>query len=133
MDDATLAVIARCTTQSDLGQMPFPLVIDALSRARIERYHADLVRAERTYFTHDGASRTLECAPLQRAPVVRFDPAGIVAAIRDVQAGAVDYRGFCAKIAGAGCVGYLVSLPGRRAVYYGRTAEMHVEAFPDPA
>lgn len=32
--------------------------------------------------------------------------------------------------AAAGFEGYLVSLPGRRAVYFGRTAETHVEHFP---
>ena len=30
----------------------------------------------------------------------------------------------------AGCAGYLVSFPGRRAVYFGRTGETHVELFP---
>ncbi len=30
----------------------------------------------------------------------------------------------------AGCAGYFVSLIGRRAVYFGRTAETHVEPFP---
>lgn len=29
-----------------------------------------------------------------------------------------------------GCVGYHVSLAGRRAVYYGRSGETHVEQFP---
>jgi hypothetical protein len=30
----------------------------------------------------------------------------------------------------AGCAGYQVSFTGRRAVYYGTTAEVHVEHFP---
>jgi hypothetical protein len=30
----------------------------------------------------------------------------------------------------AGCVAYMVSLPGRRVVYYGRTGASHVEHFP---
>lgn len=33
----------------------------------------------------------------------------------------------------AGCAGYLVSLPGRRVVYYGRTGETHVELIPAAA
>jgi uncharacterized protein YbcV (DUF1398 family) len=32
--------------------------------------------------------------------------------------------------ADAGCVSYFVSLAGRRAVYYGRTGDEHVEWFP---
>jgi hypothetical protein len=30
----------------------------------------------------------------------------------------------------AGCAGYIVSFLGRRVVYFGRTAETHVEHFP---
>ena len=30
----------------------------------------------------------------------------------------------------AGCAGYLVSFPGRRVLYWGRTAHTHVEMFP---
>jgi uncharacterized protein YbcV (DUF1398 family) len=33
------------------------------------------------------------------------------------------YMGFCAKVAQAGCAGYVVSLLGRRMLYYGRTCE----------
>jgi uncharacterized protein YbcV (DUF1398 family) len=40
------------------------------------------------------------------------------------------YKGFCAKVAGAGCAGYMVSLLGRRVLYYGRTGETHTEYFP---
>jgi hypothetical protein len=41
-----------------------------------------------------------------------------------------NYAGFRAKIMAAGCAGYIVSFIGRRAVYFGRTAETHVEHFP---
>ena len=34
------------------------------------------------------------------------------------------------KVLAAGCVGYIVSIVGRRAVYFGRSAETHVELFP---
>jgi uncharacterized protein YbcV (DUF1398 family) len=53
-------------------------------------------------------------------------------AIREAQALApgYTYRGFCAKVARAGCAGYLVSFPGRRVLYYGRSAETHTELFP---
>jgi len=33
-------------------------------------------------------------------------------------------------VVAAGCTGYLVSFPGQRAVYFGRTGETHVEHFP---
>lgn len=41
------------------------------------------------------------------------------------------YKGFRKKVMAAGCVGYTVSFIGKRAVYYGRTAETHVEHFPE--
>lgn len=40
------------------------------------------------------------------------------------------YAAFFEKAKTAGCAGYLASFLGRRAVYYGRTAETHVEHFP---
>jgi uncharacterized protein YbcV (DUF1398 family) len=53
-------------------------------------------------------------------------------AIREAQAlvPAYTYKGFCDKIKRAGCAGYLVSFLGRRVLYFGRTAETHVEHFP---
>jgi uncharacterized protein YbcV (DUF1398 family) len=42
------------------------------------------------------------------------------------------YHGFCQKAARAGCAGYLVSIPGRRVLYFGRTGETHTEYFPGP-
>ncbi len=49
------------------------------------------------------------------------------------KAAGYSYAGFCATVAAAGCAGYLVSFPGRRVVYFGRTAETHVEHFPKAA
>ena len=62
----------------------------------------------------------------------RFDAAAIVAALREAQAlvQGYTYKGFCAKVVEAGCAGYLVSLLGKRALYYGRTGETHTEYFP---
>jgi len=59
-----------------------------------------------------------------------FSAGEVETAIRAIQASRIDYKGFCEDILAAGCVGYHVSLAGRRAVYYGRTSEMHVEMFP---
>ena len=52
--------------------------------------------------------------------------------MREAQANAPGYTylGFCSKVRAAGCAGYLVSFLGKRVVYYGRTAETHVELFP---
>jgi hypothetical protein len=54
-------------------------------------------------------------------------------AIHEAQTLAPGYtdKGFCAKVAEAGRAGYIVSFPGRRVLYYGRTAETHTGHFPD--
>ena len=59
-----------------------------------------------------------------------FLPEGVEKAVRAIQRREIDYRKFCRLIADSGCVGYFISLAGRRAVYYGRTGEEHVEWFP---
>lgn len=130
MDDATITAMRDCTTGSDAGSMTFPQVIARLAAVNIERYHADLVRAEKTYYLPDSASHTLPCHKLDTPPAAPFSATGVEAAIRTVQTGAIDYQEFCRRIAHAGCVFYVVSLTGRRAVYYGRTGEAHVEMFP---
>ncbi len=62
----------------------------------------------------------------------RFDASVVKEAIHEAQAlvTGYTYKGFCAKVAGAGCAGYLVSFIGRRVLYYGRTGETHTEYFP---
>ena len=50
-----------------------------------------------------------------------------------IQKQQINYREFCERIAQAGCVGYMVSLTGRRAVYYGRSGDSYVELFPAAA
>ena len=53
--------------------------------------------------------------------------------VRWAQANPADYSyvAFCEKVKVAGCAGYLVSFLGRRVVYFGRTAETHVEHVPN--
>lgn len=133
MDAHTRQVVETCSKASDDSRITFPQVLAALGEAGVERYHADLCRSEKVYYDPDGHSHAVPNAPLSTAPAVSFSAEGVQAAIRAVQAGAIDYRAFCARIAAAGCVGYLVSLPGRRAVYYGRTGDQHIEWFPAAA
>ncbi len=71
-------------------------------------------------------------APTATPVAERFDAAAIREAIREAQAAGpgYTYQSFCAKAAKAGCAGYVVSLLGRRVLYYGRTGETHTEYFP---
>jgi uncharacterized protein YbcV (DUF1398 family) len=51
-------------------------------------------------------------------PAAAFAANGVAAAVRAIQQKKIGYREFCERIAQAGCVGCMVSLAGRRAVYY---------------
>lgn len=128
---STLQDVAfECTRASDAEQITFPQVVGKLIAAGVERYHADLVRAERTYYKPDGESVVTPGHALASAPAADFSASLVEAAVRAIQAGKIQYREFCARIADAGCVGYFVTLTGRRAVYHGRTGESYVEPFP---
>jgi uncharacterized protein YbcV (DUF1398 family) len=130
MDSDVKNVVRECTRASDEERIVFPEVVARLMRAGVERYHADLMRHEKTYYLPDGSSEVVATAPVDVAPAREFSAAGVAEAIRASQAGAITYRTFCERVLRAGCVGYDVSLAGRRAVYHGRTGDSHVEWFP---
>lgn len=131
MDAQVKQVMAECTQGSDANTLTFPDVVQKLMAAGVERYHADLLRAEKIYYLPNGESEIVPGAALADAPAAVFSTAGVEAAVRAIQANTIGYPEFCRRIFAAGCVGYFVSMPGRRAVYYGRTAETYVEPFPD--
>jgi uncharacterized protein YbcV (DUF1398 family) len=130
MDPAITAVMDACTIGSDDERLTFPQVIMQLMAAGVERYGADLSRSEKIYYLPDGTSHRVPCRQVAQQPALAFSPAGVEAAIRAIQVRSITYREFCSRIASAGCIGYVVSLAGRRAVYFGRTGDLHVEHFP---
>jgi uncharacterized protein YbcV (DUF1398 family) len=123
-------VMQKCTEGSSEGHLTFPQVVKALMEIGVEHYHADLQRSERTYYLPSGESLAVPCHRIASSPAPNFDAGGVEAALRQIQARKINYREFCEQIAAAGCVGYLVSLVGRRALYFGRSAETFVELFP---
>ena len=131
--DASLAKVAqKCLEGAETDTMTFPQIVGTLMQEGFESYAIDFRRASATYYLPDGDSVVL---PTHRgaAPIAgALDVAKVQAAIREAQqlVPGYTYAGFCAKVMAAGCAGYLVSFPGRRVVYYGRTAETHVEYFP---
>lgn len=129
MDAHVTDVVREMTRASDEESLLFPQIVAALIEAGVERYHADLVMATKTYYWPDGGSETVACHR-SSPPAAAFDAAAVEAAVRDSQQQRIRYREFCERIAAAGCAGYFVSLVGRRATYYGRTSETHVEFFP---
>ncbi len=101
--------------------------------AGFESYAVDFRRARATYYLSEGESIELPTHAIETSVAPTFDGQALQAAIREAQqlVPGYTYKGFCEKAASAGCAGYVVSFAGRRALYVGRTAETHVEHFPD--
>jgi uncharacterized protein YbcV (DUF1398 family) len=126
-------IMQECTDASDQERISFPEVVMKLMQAGVERYHADLLRAEKIYYLPSGESHRVAAAAVGTTPAPSFAADAVAAAVRAIQQRKIQYREFCERIARAGCVGYMVSLAGRRAVYYGRTGDCYVEPFPAAA
>ena len=123
----------ECTDASDQERISFSEVVMKLMEVGVERYHADLLRAERIFYLPSGESHRIRAVAVETTPAPTFAAEAVAAAVRAIQQRKIAYREFCERIAQAGCVGYMVSLAGRRAVYYGRTGDCYVEPFPSAA
>ncbi len=132
MDEQKKRTAKTCLEGAESGAMTFPEIVGALMQAGFESYMIDFRRALASYYLPDGDSVALPTHKPGVPIAPAFDAAAIQAAIREAQqlVPGYTYKGFCAKVAAAGCAGYIVSFPGRRALYLGRTAETHVEHFP---
>ena len=132
MDDAMTALAQRCLDSAEANTMTFPQIVGALSEAGFEGYAIDFRRGSATYYCPDGDSVSLPMRSPGARIAAAFDTPAIQAAIREAQhqVAGYTYNGFCRKVTQAGCAGYIVSFPGRRALYFGRTAETHTEHFP---
>ncbi|MFV3127459.1 DUF1398 domain-containing protein [Niveispirillum sp. KHB5.9] len=130
MDAALITILEDCTRLSYTTTGAFPRIVAMLAQAGVDQYHADLLRAEKTFYMPDGSSHICAAEPVAVPVADRFDAALVQAAIRDSQAGSLHYRDFMARIAMAGCTSYFVSISGRRALYLGRRADSHLELFP---
>jgi uncharacterized protein YbcV (DUF1398 family) len=129
MDAHVKDVVWEMSKASDEERITFPDVVKALMEVEVERYHADLVAGRKTYYLPDGAFEETKAHKVGGA-ALKFSAEGVEKAVRAIQRQQIAYREFCRLIADAGCVGYFVSLAGRRAIYYGRTGDEHVEWFP---
>ena len=112
--------------------MSFPEIVGTLMAAGFESYMIDYRRSLAIYYLPDGDSVELSTHKVGQAVADAFDATAVRAAIKDAQDSVpgYTYEGFCRKTAAAGCAGYIVSFSGRRVLYFGRTAETHVEHFP---
>lgn len=131
--DARVTKVARtCLEGAETNTMTFPQIVGTLMQEGFESYAIDFRRASATYYLADGESVVLPTHRGETPIAAALDTVAVRAAIKEAQqlAPGYTYRGFCAEVMAAGCAGYIVSFTGRRAVYFGRTAETHVEHFP---
>jgi len=125
--------VARATLEgSESGTTTFPQNLRDLMEAGFDGYAVDFRRSARTYYMPNGETLELKTEPTPTPVAESFDASVVKEAIREAQVlvPGYTYKGFCAKVARAGCAGYVVSLLGRRVLYYGRTCETHTEYFP---
>jgi uncharacterized protein YbcV (DUF1398 family) len=130
MDSRLTKVAKACLEGGESGAMTFPQIVGTLMK---EGFGAiDFRRATATYYLSDGDSVELKSHRIETRITAAFDVGSVQAAIREAQQliPGYTYAGFCRKVMAAGCAGYIVSFLGRRALYFGRTAETHVELFP---
>jgi len=132
MDAERIAIATACLNAAHDGSLSFPDIIGKLVDAGFEGYAVDYRRNSQTFYLPDGDNVEL-VMPHSAGPVAEhFNSAQVAALVRWAQGNGPDYSyaTFCERVTAAGCAGYLVSFLGRRVVYYGRTAETHVELFP---
>jgi uncharacterized protein YbcV (DUF1398 family) len=132
MDAQRTTIAERCLNAAYDKTMTFPDIVGALIKAGFEGYIVDYRRNTTTYFLADGDSLVLENRPSGNKVAAQFDQPGVAAQIKWAQANPPDYSyaAFCKNVKALGCAGYVVSFPGKRVLYFGRTAETHVEHFP---
>jgi uncharacterized protein YbcV (DUF1398 family) len=133
MDEHKTAVVRACIDGAEGNTMTFPQIVGTLMREGFEGYAIDFRRALATYYMPNGEFVEVPTHRLDGPVAPSFDAARVQTAIKEAQqqVPGYTYLGFCRKVASAGCAGYIVSFSGRRALYVGRTAETHVEHFPN--
>jgi uncharacterized protein YbcV (DUF1398 family) len=125
------SVISDCMRLS-FADVPFPQVVAKLVSAGVRSYRADLVRLSNCY--SDGAQELYDSAlPLTDPPAIggEFRESDVADAVKAIQRGEVGYADFLRRIMRAGCASYSVFIAGRKAIYFGRDGDFHVEMFPD--
>lgn len=132
METRLIQAAEKCLRGAEDHTMTFLQIVGTLMEEGFESYAIDYRRAKAIYYCTDGDSVELATHRLDVPVAEAFNTEAIQAAIREAQqlVPGYTYAGFCRKVMDAGCAGYVVSFSGRRAVYFGRTAEMHVEHFP---
>lgn len=123
-------VLRRCAAGALSGTLTFPEIVEQLTAAGVERYHADYSRNELTYYLPNGDSLVVPSPHPRHETGDAFRADAVAAAVRQSQRNEHTYLEFICKTMEAGCVGYFVQLAGRQVQYFGRRGEIHTEAMP---
>jgi uncharacterized protein YbcV (DUF1398 family) len=126
------AIAKKCLEGAESNRMTFPQLVATLTGAGFEGYSVDFRRGMVAYYSPTGEAVEFPRAKPAVPVAADFDAAAVKAAIGEAQAlvPGYTYNGFIAKVAAAGCAGYIVSILGRRVLYFARSAETHIEHFP---
>lgn len=113
-------------------RISFPEIVGTLAAGGFESYLVDYRSETQTFYRPDGDHAVLARHSVEGEVAAAFDAAAIAGLVEWAQENGPDYSypEFSARAKAAGCAGYLVSFMGRRAVYFGRSGETHVEHFP---
>ena len=126
-------IAQKCLEGAESNSMTFPQIVSTLMRAGFEGYSVDFRRGMVAYYSPAGEAFEILGAKPDLPVAVNFNASTVKEAIREAQAltPGYTYGGFINKVARAGCAGYMVSFLGRRVLYFSRSAETHLEYFPD--
>ena len=101
-------------TKSLDGTMAFPEIVSLLLADGVERYHADLVRMEKTFYMPDGRTHVEKMPIGPMAIGEAFVTSDLVATIRDSQTAGQKYLDFLWRATAAGSTDYVVYLQGQK-------------------
>lgn len=122
--------VKACAQLSEQEKIAFPEVVRLLNEAGIDLYYADLLVPSNTFYSHDEAY-VVPCSISSKKELgLKFNAENVEKAIRLAQFGQIKYQEFLRLIMSAGVIAYYVFIKGRKAVYFGRLGEQHIEPFP---
>jgi uncharacterized protein YbcV (DUF1398 family) len=116
---------------SEANTLTFPEGVKMIAAAGFKGYLVDYRTGIRTYHHSNGEVFTFQ--GLVYPPVDAFDGVVVKTAIKEAQlmVPGYTYQGFCRKVTeNGGAAGYLVSIVGKRVLYFGADGETHTEYFP---
>lgn len=123
-------LINECRQLSFDDRKAFPVIVKKLTEAGVERYYADLVRLETTYYWGEESFRAELLLKNPETIAEEFSEKGVRDAIHAIQKGEIDYTTFLHQIMQSGSVGYIVYLKGAQVHYLGRKGNLWIEHFP---